>query len=119
MEDYNIGAAYDAALAALLWSETDDRGEPFDARFTPDDIEGETGMLFDQLAEFIADNWADLQNVDPGQCGHDFVLTRNGHGCGFWDRGLGDAGERLTAACKPYGCAYLYLGDDDTPYLSP
>ena len=35
--------------------------------------------------------------------GHDFALTRNGHGTGFWDRGLGDIGDMLTEECKPYG----------------
>lgn len=42
--------------------------------------------------------------------GHDFWLTRNGHGAGFWDRGLGDLGERLTEAAKAYNTA-----DDHTP----
>ena len=35
--------------------------------------------------------------------GHDFALTRNGHGTGFWDRGLGEMGDMLTEECKPYG----------------
>ena len=35
--------------------------------------------------------------------GHDFALTRNGHGAGFWDSGLGEIGYMLTDACKPYG----------------
>lgn len=43
--------------------------------------------------------------------GHDFWLTRVGHGAGFWDRGLGDLGERLTDASKAYG-----MPDDHTPY---
>ena len=34
--------------------------------------------------------------------GHDFALTRNGHGTGFWDRGLGAIGDMLTDECKPY-----------------
>lgn len=45
--------------------------------------------------------------------GHDFWLTRNGHGAGFWDRGyrlgLGDA---LTEAAQAYGSSDLYYGDD-------
>lgn len=32
--------------------------------------------------------------------GHDLRYTTGGHGAGFWDRDLGDLGERLTAACK-------------------
>jgi hypothetical protein len=36
--------------------------------------------------------------------GHDFWLTRNGHGCGFWDRGYDeDLSERLTRAAKSFG----------------
>ena len=35
--------------------------------------------------------------------GHDFALTRNGHGTGFWDRGMGEMGDMLTEECKPYG----------------
>lgn len=30
--------------------------------------------------------------------GHDFALTANGHGAGFWDRGLDELGDQLTAA---------------------
>lgn len=37
--------------------------------------------------------------------GHDFYLTREGHGAGFWDRGLGELGEYLTKIAKAYGSA--------------
>jgi len=53
--------------------------------------------------DFVTANWADLASLDPEQCGHDFALTRNGHGAGFWDRGLGERGERLSKAAKVYG----------------
>lgn len=43
--------------------------------------------------------------------GHDFWLTRCGHGVGFWDRGLGKLGDDLTTACKTFGNIDLYLGD--------
>jgi hypothetical protein len=48
--------------------------------------------------------------------GHDFWLTRCGHGVGFWDRGMGDLGKRLTEACKAYGSLDLYVGDDGQIY---
>jgi hypothetical protein len=50
--------------------------------------------------------------IAPEQIGHDFWLTRNGHGAGFWDRGLGERGQWLTDMAKPYGEAILYVGDD-------
>lgn len=35
--------------------------------------------------------------------GHDFWLTRNRHGVGFWDRGLGKLGETLTKWAHMFG----------------
>jgi len=60
----------------------------------------------------IMQNAADI----AGECdraGHDFWLTRNGHGAGFWDGDWpDDAGGRLTEASKKYGEFNLYVGDD-------
>lgn len=53
-----------------------------------------------------------VAQLDPAQVGHDFWLTRNRHGAGFWDRGLGEVGRKLTDAAHAYGDAYLYLGDN-------
>lgn len=52
---------------------------------------------------FVAENAGDLEGEDMAQAGHDFYLTRNRHGAGFWDRGLGDVGRRLTEAAHSYG----------------
>jgi hypothetical protein len=49
---------------------------------------------------------------DSGQGGHDFWLTRNGHGAGFWDGDWPEeVGKRLTEASKKYGEVYLYVQD--------
>ena len=45
--------------------------------------------------------------------GHDFALTRNGHGTGFWDSGLGEMGDMLTEECKPYGPHNVTLEVDE------
>lgn len=57
-----------------------------------------------QLANFAALNLAG----DNEQNGHDFWLTRGYHGCGFWDRGYGKAGEVLTNAAHTFGETDLY-----------
>jgi hypothetical protein len=44
-----------------------------------------------------------LVDMEPHQAGHDFWLTRERHGGGFWDRGLGAGGDRLAEAAKAYG----------------
>lgn len=45
---------------------------------------------------------------DRTRDGHDFYLTRNGHGAGFWDRGYGERGERLSIAAKSFGSAEVW-----------
>jgi hypothetical protein len=50
---------------------------------------------------------------------HDFWLTRNGHGAGFWDGDYEEElGEKLTAICKKMGSIDLYVGDDNKIYSS-
>jgi hypothetical protein len=54
---------------------------------------------------------------EMGRAGHDFWLTRCGHGAGFWD---GDWPEpyatMLTDAAKAFGEVDLYVGDDGMIY---
>ena len=75
-------------------------------------------------ADFIQANLEDLQEYAERlgdhpeytaweRAGHDFWLTRNGHGAGFWDRGLGDLGDRLSNAAHVYGSVDPYVGDDN------
>ena len=45
------------------------------------------------------------------QHGHDYWLTRNGHGAGFRDRGYGKLGDTLTEAAHTAGSVDLYYHD--------
>lgn len=101
---------------AALWSSTDDVGEPLDDPYSLSDISPETMQAMrEDVAEFVAQNEALL--IESGQSeemiGHDFWLTRNGHGAGFWDRGLGEVGDKLADAARDAGGVDLYVGDDD------
>lgn len=111
-----------AYLACALWSTTDDKGEPLDNEFAvadiPADVRDEMSV---DCRTFVDENWSDLKDLDPSQCGHDFWLTRNGEGAGFWDRGLGDVGDRLTKSCgwkTKYPPVDLYVGDDGKLYAN-
>ncbi len=79
-----------------------------------DDIEG----FFEANAELIARAKDADRGYSDRQVAHDFWLTRNGHGAGFWDRGLGEVGDELTQVAKAYGSADLYVGDDGKIHLS-
>lgn len=49
--------------------------------------------------------------------GHDFWLSRNGHGSGFFDRDYPDnLGDRLQEAAKSFGEFDIYVGDDGKVY---
>jgi len=75
-------------------------------------------------------NYCEREEIDPfpdynnGEfsdlelSGHDFWLTRNGHGAGYWDRGLGEIGDKLTKAAKTFGTCDLYVGDDGEIYAN-
>jgi hypothetical protein len=67
-------------------------------------------------ADFVNANAEALEGIDPEQAGHDFYLTRNRHGAGFWDRGLGERGKLLTKASHAYGDATVYF-DPETETL--
>lgn len=107
-------------FTCALWSSTSSAGMPLDYAYDIEDIHPDT--LAEQLAD-IADfreaNAEDLAacELDDAKQGHDFWLTRNRHGAGFWDEHPihtpeGRACERLTDASHVYGSVDLYVGDD-------
>ncbi len=111
-----------AYIACALWAETDGTddqgGDPLDKNYGPEDINQEclAAMVAD-CEKFQHDNVDDYWACCAMTAGHDFWLTRNGHGAGFWD---GDWPEpeaaRLTDASKVFGEVDLYVGDDGKIY---
>lgn len=66
-------------------------------------------QAYEQGGEYAPD-------YDAEAAGRDFWYTRNGHGVGFWDRGLGDLGDKLSDAARHREC-WVYRGDDGKVYL--
>jgi hypothetical protein len=80
-------------------------------------IEGDSWTRIREVCDdFVRANWEDLEKLDAQDAGHNFWLTQNRHGAGFWDRGLGELGDRLTAASHPYGEAQFFADDDFIRY---
>ena len=100
-------------LECALWSDLtcdDDPGtnhhEPLDRYYGLGDIPAAVvDRAANVCAAFVAANAADVDASDlsDGDVGHNLWLSRNGHGTGFWDRGLGDVGDRLHAAAEVLG----------------
>lgn len=95
----------------LLWQglslteeESGTESVPLDSLYSLCDIAPEAWeSIRADCRAFVAANAADLAELDASQTGHDFCLTRNRHGVGFWDRGLGARGDRLTVSAHGFG----------------
>lgn len=127
-------------LTAAFWTESNEMydREEWDSEEAQDDIrEGRVGGTIpkdagyaDITEETLADIKADCEafqsyaadllekayegDYSEEQAGHDYWLTRNGHGTGFWDRdalkadGLGD---RLSKRARKQGNVDLFWQD--------
>lgn len=114
MRDLTLETFVTHYIIALFWTETDDDDQPLDAVSSTDDLDGDSYMEIRKDCEkFVTENRVllELLPYDFDQAGHDFALTRNGHGVGFWDRGTDELGDKLTEKCDEYGQCYLYLDD--------
>lgn len=74
-------------------------------------------MKFKSAASDLLSAARDEYNYTDEQAGRDFWFTRNGHGVGFWDRGLGDIGESLTKMAKVFPEVNILLGDNSKVYI--
>jgi hypothetical protein len=116
----NLDTFTRAYIECALWSSTDDSGEPLDSGRDADDLapatladmEEDCRQFQEANAELLAQAY-ERDGYDTARAGHDFWLTRNHHGAGFWDRGLGDIGTRLTELAHAWGSVDLYVGDDE------
>lgn len=136
--DAEFNSITDHYLIAALWSTStmgDDEEEFLDGNHGIDDIaESARDKTQTELAQFLTDNKELLELARAtnyglssgdvsgfiGQVGHDFLLTRNGAGVGFWDRQElydGGLGEALSESSRSFGTADFYIGDDGKIYL--
>ena len=120
-------------IGAALWTGVErkdddpekDRDKYYDA--TPDDLTDETRETMEtDCLKFLSmtgvkdsitdDNFTGrADGTIESRAGHDFWLTRNGHGAGFWDGDWTDAADKvLTPAAKGFGECNLFLQDDDS-----
>lgn len=116
----DIETVLNAYIECALWSSYE-ISEGGDTLYTYDELESELASstidaMRAEVTEFISGCETDRPNVFDGisdeQIGHDFWLTRNGHGAGFWDRGLGERGDWLTKQTEGYGTSDLGVNAD-------
>lgn len=110
-------------IIAALWSSIDNDDEPFDKNYSETDLAPETrSKMMDDVEKFVTQGHVELRTWNGGettieqQAGHDFWLTRCGHGSGFWEPEWATPGKRLDKLAKSFGESHLYLGDDGKIY---
>jgi hypothetical protein len=131
---YKLDAFTRQYLETALWSSTatdkDDQGEEINIylndAYSIEDIAPDTlkrmvddCKAFQQANQvslgvaYLSDVYIQGERYNESNAGHDFWLTRCGHGAGFWDRGLGPIGDILADAARACGNVDLYIGDDN------
>ena len=118
-----------AVIEAMRFTDTGEEDQPAtDAPLHPEDhskLTDDCSKFWEQVGHLVHDefhatrrltqrpdagfeNWADAVR----SAGHDFWLTRNGHGAGFWDGDWTLHGDALTTASEAAGSLGVYEGDD-------
>lgn len=126
----------DAYIVCMLWSSNDesrpDGGDPFDRNYCVDDIDIRARVaITEDCRRFCRMLEQELKVTElPGwtaeEAGHDFWLTRNGHGAGFWDRhaagspweSLGDWLKSKVGFRTDFPEQDPYVGDDGKIHIA-
>lgn len=119
-----LAGAVDACLWSTIPTPADDdteHPEPADQyTITQEELHKLRGTLAHHMAGWFTENYPTIllatnERYSWANIGHDFWLTSQGHGAGFWDRGLDELGDTLTDSVSGYeGIVDLYLNDDGT-----
>ncbi len=108
-----------ATIEALYFTDTGEGDQPgIDAELTLDtlaNLRADCRSFWHRFGCYI-----EPAGMTPEQAGHDFWLTRNGHGAGFWDGDWPEPyGDMLNQGAKCYGEFDTYLGDDGLITTAP
>lgn len=111
-------------LTAALWSSTGDNGDPLDNNYSiPDIAVASLTSAWAECSRFQRECATNLIHLNDDYNGHNFWLTRNHHGSGFWDEVVeSETAEldmlQLTRASEGFGEVDLYVGDDKKLHFS-
>ena len=126
--DEQLESFKQAYIQTMLWSTNDESDEPLDSNYSEDDLSDEALERIDAECKAFLYRVSCFITADPsvefgpdfdlwGRAGHDFWVTRCGHGAGFWDGDWPIYGDMLTKAAQSFGGIDPYVGDDGEIYF--
>jgi len=114
---FNIQAVLDSYLETLLWASGEE--DEFDCitiyDFSEEAVNSSKADI-EKFIETINENpnaIAEANEYNERMLGHNFALSRNGHGAGFFD----DNNDILQMICRNTKNSEPYLGDDKKVYI--
>jgi hypothetical protein len=129
LADSLVEDPFGAYLQTALWAEVDDNGDPWDSNYSEEDIapESKTQMKqeFDEFMKRAQPLLQELEEaegrLDLAQIAHDFWLTRNRHGAGFWETSdyPEQIGTKLTDLSHKFPEVYFWLAEDGKIHAEP
>ena len=104
-----IDAFIASALTCITFAETPDESIGKNLRYSRDlrrkvELDAAAFLAFCEARNIF------LNDYEMDQAGIDFIFTRNGHGCGFWDGDWPEVlGDELTEIAKQFGELNCYV----------
>jgi hypothetical protein len=106
-----------AYVEALLWAELPEgvEGDPELSAEAEEDVRADCLVFWKRIAPYLKTEVVQEAFPDPvEQAGHDFLLTRQGHGVGFWETEWPQPyRDMFTKWAEQAGEIYVDVGDED------
>jgi hypothetical protein len=130
MTDYSASGHYTrefigGALITLLWTcSQDDSDKPLLDKYGSEDIAPQSRQAFEEECKAFLDLVEEecegdvFVDISPDTFGHNFVLSKNRHGAGLWDMGLGDLGDELHKLATTFGESFAYEAVDGRIHIA-
>ena len=117
----NIDAIVDSYLETVLWVGNDESSDFITKDLTIHDFDEKSkAQVKEDIIDFLEkahsqdETTAELASYNESSFGHNFFLSRNRHGSGFFD----EDNNKLQEISYSFGPSDFYIGDDGKGYLS-
>ena len=99
-------------LETALWSSIDENGRPLDKDYSISDFLLSAVKKAEKDLDAFCEQAGDLiEGISDKDIAHDFWLTRNHHGTGFWDKYEEPYASALTKLAHKFGECDVYITD--------